>query len=1442
MLLVLNHPCVAAEDRVGPFVRNPCRSRADFTLLFEEVILTLIPIATFFLLGLVRLVRLSCETQKANRSWLYVAKQTAIALHIAIQVLLVIFWSKERIPTTRATIATAVVSLVASILLGYLSHLEHLRSLRPSTVICVFVGTIILVDLCRIRTLFAIPRYRSVASVFAASWVAKLIILVLESLEKRSLLKKDYQDVSPETTASIFNRWLFWWLNGLFWKGYHEKLTVESLPSLDNSLQAASKPEQLKDEFQKANHYRSNTLLWTLLWHYRWEIFEGVPPRVAFALLQLIQPYLVEQVLLFMTADEHAHSAEYAHGLVVAYALVYAGIAVALGAYVHKTNRLEVMIRGSLVSLIYDKTLHLTPTVAADGSAVTLMSTDVERIVMGTRHIHEFYANFIEIPIALWLLARLLGLASIAAAGIIGLSLAVAVPLAMASGEAQGEWLEVVEERIAVTSNVLGAMKTIKMTGLTEVVCNNIRELRTNEIESSFKFRLYTALIISLSFMSSSLAPVFGFGVYAILAQAHDSGTLTNAMAFSALSFFVLIDSSIMSLIDGSEEIMSVINCFQRVQKFLLAKEHSDHRAVRSSDSHLVDVLVDVDDHHERPSSQNTSCVTAKDVFAAWSIDSEPVLKSLNFEIRTGLTTMIVGPVGCGKSTLLKLLLGEIPEVSGTMCTTFANAAYCSQTPWTSFGTVRQNVVGPYLWDQEWYDTVIKACSLETDLQQLPAGDQTKVGVRGSRLSGGQKMRVSLARALYSRERILILDDVLTGLDRETEKAVLDAVFDSNGLIKKDKLTVILSTNSAHHLRVADHVICLDENGKVIEQGSPSTFRSLKYHVGILTGKAKPNTTEEEAELELDGEVLEGLHLKEDDDEDKSSRSASDLSVFVYYFRIIGWPLLLLFILCACLFTFGLNFPQFWLQWWTKANGTRPNEDTAYWVGIYGVLGVLALGSAFIANWVFSMLIVPKTARRFHEVLLDTTMNATTSFVTSTDIGTTTNRFSQDLELVDGELPHAFEMAIYGVLGFIVEGMLVFAGTSVAALPLLPVVMVIVSIVGAYYVRTSRQIRLLDIEAKAPLFSKFMETTDGLISVRAYGWSEYYQRQTLAALDNSQKPFYILYCIQQWLSIVLDLTLAGIAVAVIAIAFAMKGKSEMGLLGISLFNIVGFSGTLQMLVTEWIDLETSLGAVSRIRSYVEQTETEPPRSELESVSASWPDKGRIQISGVSATFDKSAEPVLRDVSLDINAGEKVALCGRTGSGKTSLISTILQLLHVTRGSILVDGVDISRIPGSTTRSRVNTISQQPLFLHGDVRFNANPEGNASDEEIESALRTVNLWPYLESKGGLDAEMSEDMLSQGQQQLFCLARALCKRSTILIIDEATSSVDADTDAVMQKIIRTHFKDHTILAIAHKLGTVLDFDKIAIIDGGHVVAYDTPRALLSSGVLNSNTLDG
>lgn len=338
--------------------------------------------------------------------------------------------------------------------------------------------------------------------------------------------------------------------------------------------------------------------------------------------------------------------------------------------------------------------------------------------------------------------------------------MAAGVPLAVACGKSQGIWLEAVEERVTVTSRVLGVMKNIKMTGLTETISSSLRDLRSAEIDASFPFRLYETLGITLGmfsssceifanyigYASSSLAPVFGFGVYAILAEANDTATLTNGLAFSALTLFSLLDQPMGSIVNGSEDLMAVVNCFQRIQKHLMEAERIDRRVKLdtqgslsvqgASQAPLVGTDSSTWEHYVKP------CATIRNLSAAWSIDTEPVLKDLNIDIQETKITMVVGPVGSGKSTFLKMLMGEIPEYSGSVSTSFTHAAYCSQSPWITFGTIQENIVGASPWDRPWYDQVTKSCVLQADFQQLPAGDQTKVGVRGSRLSGGQQMRV----------------------------------------------------------------------------------------------------------------------------------------------------------------------------------------------------------------------------------------------------------------------------------------------------------------------------------------------------------------------------------------------------------------------------------------------------------------------------------------------------------------------------------------------------------------------------------------------------------------------------------------------------------------------------------------------------------------------------
>lgn len=441
------------------------------------------------------------------------------------------------------------------------------------------------------------------------------------------------------------------------------------------------------------------------------------------------------------------------------------------------------------------------------------------------------------------------------------------------------------------------------------------------------------------------------------------------------------------------------------------------------------------------------------------------------------------------------------------------------------------------------------------------------------------------------------------------------------------------------------------------------------------------------------------------------------------------------------------------------------------------------------------------------------------------------NRFSQDLELIDNDLPNAINMTIFHLMSSIVSAVLVFIGSGYVAAAI-PLCIIALFILQFYYLRTSRQLRLLDIEAKAPLFSLFFESLQGVMSIRAFGWTDAYIAKHVDVLNTSQRPYYIMFCIQRWLSLVLDLFNAAVAVLLVGITLNLPGGST-GYLGVALFNIVTFSSTLQSLVTEWTQVETALGAIKRIQAYTTSVPDENLPGETGSVSPAWPEAGSISISSLSASYDASDKPVLNNIDLEITHGQKVAICGRTGSGKSSLVSTLLCLLEIDSGSITIDGVDISTIPRQTVRERINTLPQEPFFLHGSVRENLDSHGSLEDEVLITALSDVGLWSRF-SVDGLDADMDEETLSHGQRKLFCLAKALVKPSSILIMDEATSSVDGQTDQLIQGVIRKRFVDCTIIAVAHKLSTVEDFDTVIMLDKGGVIERGNPARLLEDNL--------
>lgn len=389
---------------------------------------------------------------------------------------------------------------------------------------------------------------------------------------------------------------------------------------------------------------------------------------------------------------------------------------------------------------------------------------------------------------------------------------------------------------------------------------------------------------------------------------------------------------------------------------------------------------------------------------------------------------------------------------------------------------------------------------------------------------------------------------------------------------------------------------------------------------------------------------------------------------------------------------------------------------------------------------------------------------------------------------------------------------------------------------------TSRQLRFCDLQAAAPLNTHLLETVDGLATIRAFGWRDAYRKASLELLDASQRPHYLLLCVQRWLGLVLNLFVAGLAMILVALGVFVPGGSTVGFMALAITNMLGLGRSLVLLVASWTSLETSLGALSRIRDFEANTPREPVPANPEKPPHRWPSNGEIELREVTASYNTTADPVLNQISLTIKKGEKLAICGRTGSGKSSLLLTLFRLLDLDTGSITVDGMDISHIPQNEVRRRLISVPQEPTIFPGTVRSNLwLPDGDDSDgnpcptdEQMQTALELVELWDVISTQGdnGFDTDMATVTLSLGQKQLFCLCRAVLRRETsaVLVLDEAMGAVDGQTESVMVRVLETEFAQHTVISVAHRLNTVRKFDRVVVLDKGRVVEVGEPNALL------------
>ncbi|KAI1865044.1 uncharacterized protein JN550_008590 [Neoarthrinium moseri] len=1276
------------------------------------------------------------------------------SLH-ASKLIFIAFFTALQITNLVLTAATPALRTRASLASAALSV-----SIKPSLIINLYLIVTVLLDAVRVRThwLVAANENSILATVMTSSLAVKFVILILEATGKRSFLPGSYGQFSLENTSGLFSRSSFWWLNSLLTSGHKRVLGSDDLPIIHEKLNSAHLSDRLKSVWDTCDQRKKYALARACVWSLRWEVFVIYIPKICYAALSIAQVYLIQNAVTFVQGSV---SASTGYGLIGGFALVYIGLAVMMGWASHLSYRLMTMMRAQLTTVIYTKLLTLPISSTNESAAISLMGTDVQRIAETFwQLIIEALPSVAQLGVAVYLLYAQLGAVCVAPVLVTIISTGLSVFSAGIINSRQGAWLEAVQDRVNYTSEILGSIKSVKILGLISQLTQRIHNLRNIEIETSKKYRRVQSLNISLVNLPETFNTFVIFAAYALAAHLQKTGGLSVSQAITSLAALNLLSVPLATLLYAIPRGWSALGCFERIQQFLLQPSRTDQRTF----PHVV----------------------------ANSISSQ---SDCDFELQG--------------TTLARQ----------NRITASAEVAYVDQSAWAMNGSIRDNIVaGTNLaFDEKWYRAVCHACVLDVDFREIPHGDMTLVGSKGVKLSGGQRQRLSIARALYSRKKLAVFDDVLAGLDLVTERLVFQRVFGHDGLLRKIGATVVLATHSVKHLSQADFILVLDENGTLIKHGTFFELNTTERYIHNLQLRL-----EEEPSDHSDRPLNDGSQGEFEQDATPSAtaqanetRKTGDWLIYKYYLRALGPLSLVLFLGFVSVTSVSNAMSHVWLNWWAEWNQNGGAPNLGYWLGILGLINIMA-GTSMVGAvtflWTF---MIPQSGRNLHLSLLEAVRRAPLSFFSNTETGVLVNRFSQDLRYADMTIPGSIIN-----MSFQLGTCLVSAALSATAVgffaAILPVVFGLLYLIQNFYLRTSRQLRLLEIEASAPVFTHFIDSLAGLDIIRSYAWTEVYISKNVRLVDSSLKPYYLLLCIQRWLVLVLDLVVAGLAVVLVGMAVSLRSSISPGFLGLALVNMMGLSHSLTKLVQHWTNLETSLGAIARIKNFSETTPEEAsPGETSNTLSSEWPHTGALIVEGLSACY----------------------------GGKSSTALAILRLMSIISGRILLDNVDLTTIPGSVVRERLVCLTQDPFMFSGSLRLNIDPVGTASDESCVSALQRVGLWEILKNTVAnpsfsnascvLDARMSMEMLSHGQRQLFCLARAMLQQGKVLILDEPTSSVDAETDARMQDLIRTEFQHHTIIMIAHRLSSVLDFDKVAVLDHGNLVEFGKPAQLLMDG---------
>uniref|UniRef100_A0A674ETS9 Multidrug resistance-associated protein 4 n=1 Tax=Salmo trutta TaxID=8032 RepID=A0A674ETS9_SALTR len=1099
----------------------------------------------------------------------------------------------------------------------------------------------------------------------------------------------------------------------------------------------------------------------------------------SFTVIKVIQPVFLGKLIQYFekydpnNMDELYEAFGYAAGV----SLSTVALTVLQSLYFYHVLRTGMKIRVAMCHMIYKKALCLSSTAmgkTTTGQIVNLLSNDVNKFDEVTTNLHYLWIAPLQAVVVIILLWYEIGPSCLAGVAVLLFLMPLQTMFGKLFGSLRSKTAVLTDSRIRTMNEVVSGIRIIKMYAWEKPFSALVNEVRRKEISKIMSSSFLRGLNMASFFAASKIIVFITFAVYVLLGN-----TISASRVFVAVSLYGAIKITVTLF-------------------FPLAIEK-----VKMKSEQLV---------------------------------------------------VVIGPVGAGKSSLVSAILGELPHDKGVLKVK-GQLTYTSQQPWVFPGTIRSNILfGKELHPQK-YEKVLRACALKRDMELLPDGDLTLIGDRGATLSGGQKARVNLARAVYQDADIYLLDDPLSAVDAEVGRHLFEQCI--CGILKNKPR--ILVTHQLQYLQSADQILVLKE-GHVVARG---TYSELQ-HSGVDFTSLLKRDEEEEPQTYNNHSVVKHAFSQDSVHSQNSlpvgpnsthflsteeSRSEGNIGASLYFkYLNAGASILVMLgtVLLSLIAEVAYVLQDWWLAYWAGEqeklninstvivqNGLNITQelDLSFFMGIYAGLTLASVIFGFARSLLMFNVLV-KAAQSLHNRMFISILRTPVRFFDINPIGRILNRFSKDICQLDSMLPITFvdfSQLILQNIGVVAVAAAVMPWILIPVVPLL----IVFLFLRRYFLQTSRDVKRLESTTRSPVFSHLSSSLQGLWTIRAFRAEERFQNTFDAHQDLHTESWFLFLVTSRWFALRLDgICAAFVTVTAFGCLFLRDGL-EAGAVGLVLSYAVTLLGNFQWTIRQSAEMENMMTSVERVVEYTE-LESEAPWETQKHPPPEWPSQGLITFDRVSFSYSSDGPVVLKDMKAMFRPKEKVGIVGRTGAGKSSLISALFRLAEP-EGRIYIDGVLTSEIGLHDLRQKMSIIPQEPVLFTGTMRKNLDPFHQHTDEDLWNALQEVQLKSVVEElPNKMETVLAESgsNFSVGQRQLVCLARAVLRKNRILIIDEATANVDPRTDELIQKTIRDKFRECTVLTIAHRLNTIIDSDRILVLGAGMIQEFDEPYVLLQN----------